>query len=214
MVLWTSLHSFSSLCVSWAPHRLSVQEYVEREEVLKLRAAGLKKVCLVSYFLLQPTPSSHLSPLQEDASMQLELEKLERERNLHIRELKRIQAEDYSRFKSHLTLHSRYLLLHLIGRGGFSEVFKVQQGKGRRGERGRRERKEGEGGGERGRREREEREKGGRRRKERNGSDVALLISLAPSLQAFDLQDQRYVACKIHQLNSEWKEGKKANYIK
>lgn len=146
--------------------------------------------------------------------MQLELEKLERERNLHIRELKRIQAEDYSRFKSHLTLHSRYLLLHLIGRGGFSEVFKVQQGKGRRGERGRRERKEGEGGGERGRREREEREKGGRRRKERNGSDVALLISLAPSLQAFDLQDQRYVACKIHQLNSEWKEGKKANYIK
>lgn len=74
--------------------------------------------------------------------MQLELEKLERERNLHIRELKRIQAEDYSRFKSHLTLHSRYLLLHLIGRGGFSEVFKVQQGKGRRGERGRREREE------------------------------------------------------------------------
>ena len=89
--------------------------------------------------------------------MQLELEKLERERNLHIRELKRIQAEDYSRFKSHLTLHSRYLLLHLIGRGGFSEVFKVQQGKGRRGERGRREEREG-----RGRKERKEGE-GGRR---------------------------------------------------
>ena len=98
--------------------------------------------CFFTSSLLQPTPSSHLSPLQEDASMQLELEKLERERNLHIRELKRIQAEDYSRFKSHLTLHSRYLLLHLIGRGGFSEVFKVQQGKGRRGERGRREREE------------------------------------------------------------------------
>jgi len=167
MVLWTSLHSFSSLCVSWAPHRLSVQEYVEREEVLKLRAAGLKKVCLVFYFLPPPTnPLLSSSPLQEDASMQLELEKLERERNLHIRELKRIQAEDYSRFKSHLTLHSRYLLLHLIGRGGFSEVFKVQQGKGRRGERGRREGKEREGGGERkekgegGKRERREKEEG------------------------------------------------------
>lgn len=85
--------------------------------------------------------------------MQLELEKLERERNLHIRELKRIQAEDDSRFRFHLTLHSRYLLLHLIGRGGFSEVFKVQQGRGRRRE-----------GKERGkRREREEIEKGGRR---------------------------------------------------
>lgn len=95
--------------------------------------------------------------------MQLELEKLERERNLHIRELKRIQAEDYSRFKSHLTLHSRYLLLHLIGRGGFSEVFKVQQGKGRRGERGRREGKEGEGGGER----KEKGEGGKRERREK-----------------------------------------------
>lgn len=55
----------------------------------------------------------------------MELEKLERERNLHIRELKRISAEDSSRFKSHPTLHDRYLLLYLIGRGGFSEVYKV-----------------------------------------------------------------------------------------
>lgn len=57
--------------------------------------------------------------------MQMEMEKLERERNLHIRELKRIAAEDSSRFKSHPVLHDRYLLLHLVGKGGFSEVFKV-----------------------------------------------------------------------------------------
>lgn len=57
-----------------------------------------------------------------------ELEKLERERNLHIRELKRISAEDSSRFKTHPTLHDRYLLLHMIGRGGFSEVYKVCRG--------------------------------------------------------------------------------------
>ena len=62
---------------------------------------------------------------QEDANLSSELEKLERERNLHIRELKRISAEDSSRFNSHPTLHDRYLLLHLIGRGGFSEVYKV-----------------------------------------------------------------------------------------
>ena len=30
------------------------------------------------------------------------------------------------RFKDHPTLNDRYLLLHLIGRGGFSEVFKVR----------------------------------------------------------------------------------------
>lgn len=49
------------------------QEYYECEEILKLRTAGLKK---------------------EDADLQLEMEKLERERNLHIRELKRIHNED------------------------------------------------------------------------------------------------------------------------
>lgn len=110
------------------------REQLEREELLKMRTAVLKK---------------------EDSSLHSELEKLERERNLHIRELKRILAEDSSRFKTHPTLHDRYLLLHLIGRGGFSEVYK-----------------------------------------------------------GFDLLEQCYVACKIHQLNSEWKEDKKANYIK
>lgn len=31
-----------------------------------------------------------------------------------------------SRFKDHPTLNERYLLLHLLGRGGFSEVYKVE----------------------------------------------------------------------------------------
>ena len=30
------------------------------------------------------------------------------------------------RFKDHPTLNSRYLLLNLLGKGGFSEVYKVQ----------------------------------------------------------------------------------------
>jgi tousled-like kinase len=33
-------------------------------------------------------------------------------------------------------------------------------------------------------------------------------------LKAFCLKEQRYVAVKVHQLNKEWKEEKKANYIK
>ncbi|ESO92279.1 hypothetical protein LOTGIDRAFT_175723, partial [Lottia gigantea] len=70
--------------------------------ILKLRQAALKK---------------------EDADLQLELEKLERERNLHIRELKRIHNEDNSRFKEHPILAERYLLLSLLGKGGFSEPF-------------------------------------------------------------------------------------------
>ncbi|KAL5006577.1 hypothetical protein ScPMuIL_015383 [Solemya velum] len=113
---------------------LTLPEYYEQDEILKLRQTALKK---------------------EDADLQMELEKLERERNLHIRELKRIHNEDNSRFKDHPTLNDRYLLLNLLGKGGFSEVHK-----------------------------------------------------------GFDLKEQRYVACKIHQLNREWKDDKKANYIK
>ena len=62
---------------------------------------------------------------KEDAALQLEMEELERERNLHIRELKRIANEDQSRFKEHPVLCDRYLLLMLLGKGGFSEVHKV-----------------------------------------------------------------------------------------
>ncbi|CAF0938951.1 unnamed protein product [Didymodactylos carnosus] len=58
-------------------------------------------------------------------------------------------------FQDHPVLNDRYLLLTLIGKGGFSEVHK-----------------------------------------------------------AFCLKEQRYVAVKVHQLNKEWKEEKKANYIK
>ena len=35
-----------------------------------------------------------------------------------------------------------------------------------------------------------------------------------PISQGFDTKEQRYVACKIHQLNKDWKDDKKANYIK
>ncbi|CAG7734829.1 unnamed protein product [Allacma fusca] len=113
---------------------LTWQEYYESDEIFKLRQNALKK---------------------EDADLQLEMEKLERERNLHIRELKRIMNEDQSRFNNHTVLNERYLLLMLLGKGGFSEVHK-----------------------------------------------------------AFDLKEQRYVACKVHQLNKDWKDDKKANYIK
>lgn len=86
------------------PTLLTVAEYHEQEEIFKLRLGHLKK---------------------EEAEIQAELERLERVRNLHIRELKRISNEDSSQFKDHPTLNDRYLLLHLLGRGGFSEVYKA-----------------------------------------------------------------------------------------
>uniref|UniRef100_A0A2K5IJR4 Protein kinase domain-containing protein n=1 Tax=Colobus angolensis palliatus TaxID=336983 RepID=A0A2K5IJR4_COLAP len=82
------------------PQLLTLAEYHEQEEIFKLRQGHLKK---------------------EEA----ELERLERVRNLHTHELKRISNEDNSQFKDHPTLNERYLLLHLLGRGGFSEVYKA-----------------------------------------------------------------------------------------
>lgn len=78
------------------PKEMNWHDYYEQDEILKLRSQALKK---------------------EDADLQLELEKLERERNLHIRELKRIHNEDQSRFNNHVTLNERYLLLMLLGKG-------------------------------------------------------------------------------------------------
>lgn len=95
------------------------------------------------------------------------------------------------RFKDHPTLNDRYLLLHLLGRGGFSEVFKVnvwvmiQQSCV----------------------------------KSIQSNFCAMVLSVLVDvafflLQAFDLTEQRYVAIKIHQLNKNWKEEKKQNYHK
>ncbi|PAV84329.1 hypothetical protein WR25_19432 [Diploscapter pachys] len=116
------------------PKEINYQEYIELEEIYKLRREHLKK---------------------EEADLAMEKEKLEKERQLHLRELKRSSNEMASSYKDHALLNKRYLMLSLLGKGGFSEVWR-----------------------------------------------------------AFDLEENRYVACKIHHVNKDWKEEKKANYVK
>eukprot|EP01116_Phalansterium_solitarium_P021676 TRINITY_DN6834_c0_g2_i1.p1 TRINITY_DN6834_c0_g2~~TRINITY_DN6834_c0_g2_i1.p1 ORF type:complete len:716 (+),score=259.02 TRINITY_DN6834_c0_g2_i1:77-2224(+) len=116
------------------PTAADIEEAIQLE-VLRIRAGALKK---------------------EEVTIQEERDKLLQEKNIHIREIKRTSDEDHSRFNSNLLMcKDRFLLLHLLGKGGFSEVYK-----------------------------------------------------------AFDLQEFREVACKIHQLNTTWNERKKDNYIK
>lgn len=54
-----------------------------------------------------------------------ERDRYELEKGRLIREMKRIRDEDGSRFNNFQILNHRYALLNLLGKGGFSEVYKV-----------------------------------------------------------------------------------------
>ena len=83
---------------------ISPQEYVCNEEIYKGRLASMRR--------------------EEDA-LAKELERLTAEKHCHVRELKRVKDEDNSRFNLHPILNDRYVLLNLLGKGGFSEVYKA-----------------------------------------------------------------------------------------
>ena len=53
-------------------------------------------------------------------------DRYELEKGRLIREMKRIRDEDGSRFNNFQILNYRYALLNLLGKGGFSEVYKVR----------------------------------------------------------------------------------------
>jgi tousled-like kinase len=83
---------------------LTLDEYNEQEEIYKMR---LKKLAA------------------DEKTLAAELESLELDKLRHRREIKLLRDYDASRFHSHPVLNRRYVLQRLIGKGGFSEVFKA-----------------------------------------------------------------------------------------
>ena len=78
-------------------------DWVIQEEVYKTRLTALKR---------------------EEDTLRSDLARVEAEKNAHVRELKRVRDEESSRFGDYPVLHNRYLILNMLGRGGFSEVFR------------------------------------------------------------------------------------------
>ncbi|KAL3616025.1 hypothetical protein CASFOL_040319 [Castilleja foliolosa] len=62
---------------------------------------------------------------REEESVMREKDRYEVEKGKLIREMKRIRDEDGSRFNNFQILNHRYALLNLLGKGGFSEVYKA-----------------------------------------------------------------------------------------
>ncbi|RDX67917.1 Serine/threonine-protein kinase TOUSLED, partial [Mucuna pruriens] len=69
---------------------------------------------------------SRLASLKREEEIILrERDRYELEKGRLIREMKRIRDEDGSRFNNFQILNHRYALLNLLGKGGFSEVYKA-----------------------------------------------------------------------------------------
>ncbi|GLT81906.1 hypothetical protein SLE2022_003310 [Rubroshorea leprosula] len=80
------------------------EDFLIQDEIYKSRIASIKR---------------------EEETILRERDRYELEKGRLIREMKRIRDEDGSRFNNFQILNSRYALLNLLGKGGFSEVYKA-----------------------------------------------------------------------------------------
>ena len=94
-------------------------DQLSKQEILKCRLNSLKK---------QQVRFHCSSDLQQEYMD--ELNKLERMKDDHIREVRRQRDESNSKYNERPLLQNRYQIIELLGKGGFSEVwhaFDLQQ---------------------------------------------------------------------------------------
>ncbi|KAF7067694.1 hypothetical protein CFC21_073549 [Triticum aestivum] len=87
-----------------AENSMSEEDFLLQDEICKSRLTSIKR---------------------EEEQYLRERDRYELEKGRLIREMKRLRDEDGSRFNNFQILHHRYALLNLLGKGGFSEVYKA-----------------------------------------------------------------------------------------
>lgn len=108
----------------------SLMQVLRQKEALEKQKKAAKKTSDDDFFATLPLKLSIIS--REESELKEKLEKLEIEKNLHI-QVSRLTTEEESAKYAKSTadheawpiLHNRYLLLSLLGKGGYSEVYKA-----------------------------------------------------------------------------------------
>lgn len=85
-------------------HAQELEDIVMQEHLIKFKLAALKS---------------------DEQELVRERDVLRVETQLHYKEMRRFQEEETSKFNTFPVLHERYLMLKLLGRGGFSEVYRA-----------------------------------------------------------------------------------------
>ncbi|MQM03743.1 hypothetical protein Taro_036529, partial [Colocasia esculenta] len=113
---------------------LETKEAIERHrKMLKKRQSDKNEVSDVEMgtyeedvLIQDEIYKSRLASIKREEEVYLrERDRYEVEKGRLIREMKRIRDEDGSRFNNFQILNNRYALMNLLGKGGFSEVYKA-----------------------------------------------------------------------------------------
>lgn len=110
--------------------KAQLENVVKQKEALEKQKKKMKKLNNEELSATMPLRIALL--MREEIELKEKLDKLEIEKNIHIQDCRRMAEEDSAKYSKSTSdyeawpvLHGRYLLLSLLGKGGYSEVYRA-----------------------------------------------------------------------------------------